>query len=246
MNAFWLAVQFMTRLPSPSLDNIDAKAVGRSTLFYPLVGLIVGAILALFGWFTQSLDAGVAAALLLALWVWLSGALHLDGLADSADAWVGGQGDRERTLAIMKDPRCGPVGVVALVLLLLCKYAALVAILKSGQSVWILLITPMLGRAAVLALFYSTDYVRPSGLGKSQSEHLPRVAVPWILLFCALLTLLFIGASALLILLVCGLALLWLRRAMQQRIGGTTGDTAGALIEILEALVLIFWVWVEV
>ena len=73
------------------------------------------------------------AALLLALWVALTGALHLDGLADSADAWLGGFGDPARTLEIMKDPRSGPVAVVVLVLLLLLKFSALLVVLQAQQ-----------------------------------------------------------------------------------------------------------------
>jgi adenosylcobinamide-GDP ribazoletransferase len=68
------------------------------------------------------------AALLLTVWVLLSGGLHLDGLADSADAWLGGFGDRERTLTIMKDPRSGPIAVVVLVLVLLLKFCALAGV----------------------------------------------------------------------------------------------------------------------
>lgn len=81
-----------------------------------------------------------------AVWVGLSGGLHLDGLADTADAWIGGHADRQRTLEIMKDPRSGPIAVVVLLLVLLLKFAALVVLL--GQGAWAgLLLAPWLGRA---------------------------------------------------------------------------------------------------
>lgn len=242
MKAFILALQFLTRLPTPALTQVAAEDVGRSALFYPLVGLLMGAILALCAWLIQGLDTSVAAVLLLILWVWLSGALHLDGLADSADAWLGGQGDRERTLEIMKDPRCGPVGVCALVLLLLCKYTALAALLEAGVQAEALLLLPMLGRAAALALFANTAYVRAEGLGSALADHLPRQHVPLVLLACGLLSLLLLGWLALAVIVVGLAGFTWLRHLMNQRIQGTTGDTAGAMIELLEGLLLVAWV----
>src|SRR5690606_21041136 len=142
---------------------------------------------------------------------------------DSADAWLGGFGDRERTLAIMKDPRSGPIAVVVLVLLLLLKFAALVALLATGSGS-ALLLAPVLGRIALPALFLCTDYVRPGGLGQALAEHLPRRRAQQLLLVVAGACLLFAGAAGVLALLLAGLVFWWARRAMCQRLGGTTGD----------------------
>lgn len=107
MLPFWIALQFLSSLPIRLPGMPTPQELGRSLLFYPLVGLLFGAIL----WALNGLLLGTPlllhAALLLTVWVLLSGGLHLDGLADSADAWLGGFGDRERTLTIMKDPRSG-------------------------------------------------------------------------------------------------------------------------------------------
>ncbi|HCS46271.1 MAG TPA: adenosylcobinamide-GDP ribazoletransferase, partial [Pseudomonas sp.] len=115
MLPFWIALQFLSSLPIRLPGMPAPRELGRSLLFYPLVGLLFGVIL----WTLNGLLLGTPlllhAALLLTVWVLLSGALHLDGLADSADAWLGGFGDRERTLTIMKDPRSGPIAVVTLV-----------------------------------------------------------------------------------------------------------------------------------
>jgi adenosylcobinamide-GDP ribazoletransferase len=176
----------------------------------------------------------LAAAILLASWVALTGALHLDGLADSADAWIGGLGSRERTLAIMKDPRSGPAGVIALVLTLLLKFAAL----ASMQERWpALLLAPMLGRAGLTALFVWMPYVRRDGLGSAltgASGRACRIAIAGTGLACVLC-----GRQG-----ICALAaaaLVWLlwRRACMKRIGGFTGDTAGAAAELIETSVLI-------
>ena len=104
MRAFWLSLQFLTRIPTPQFAEIAPQTVGRSLLFYPLVGLIIGGLLLAVTQLTAAASPLVTSALVLATWLLLSGALHIDGVADMADAWVGGQGDRERTLAIMKDP----------------------------------------------------------------------------------------------------------------------------------------------
>lgn len=107
MLPFWIALQFLSSLPVSLPGMPEPRELGRSLLFYPLVGLLFGLLLWLASLLLQGTPAPLHAALLLTLWVLLSGALHLDGLADSADAWLGGFGDRERTLQIMKDPRSG-------------------------------------------------------------------------------------------------------------------------------------------
>ncbi|QXH48184.1 adenosylcobinamide-GDP ribazoletransferase [Pseudomonas xanthosomatis] len=235
MLPFWIALQFLSSVPV-SLPGMPApREMGRSLLFYPLVGLLFGLLLWLVSCLLQGAPAPLHAALLLALWVLLSGGLHLDGLADSADAWVGGFGDRERTLQIMKDPRSGPIAVVTLVLVLLLKFCALWVLVERGAGGWLVL-APVVGRAAMLGLFLSTPYVRAGGLGAALAEHLPRRAAAWVLGGCALGCLLLGGWVVML--LVLGV-FAWLRFLMCRRLGGATGDTAGALLELLELAVVV-------
>jgi adenosylcobinamide-GDP ribazoletransferase len=104
LRPFLVALQFLTRLPVHMPEPPDEREIGQSLLYYPLVGLLLGLMLAALAWAMRDGSSMLHAALLLAMWVLMTGGLHLDGLADSADAWVGGQGSRERTLAIMKDP----------------------------------------------------------------------------------------------------------------------------------------------
>ncbi|HJE68269.1 adenosylcobinamide-GDP ribazoletransferase [Pseudomonas oryzihabitans] len=230
-----IAVQFLTRLPVRLPGMPPAAAVGRSVLWYPAVGLLLGALLSLIAWLGASGGVLLQAALVLAGWVILTGGLHLDGLADTADAWIGGYGDRERTLAIMKDPACGPMGVLALLLTLLLKWSALVVLLPHAPAA--LWLAPLAGRLALPWLLLTTAYVRPGGLGELLSRHLPRKVLVRVLLLGALgMVLLPQGLAALLV--TAGIALL-VRRALRQRLGGTTGDTAGALLEIVEAGVLV-------
>lgn len=229
MLPFWIALQFLSSLPV-SLPGMPApRELGRSLLFYPLVGLLFGLLLWLASLLLQGTPAPLHAALLLTLWVLLSGALHLDGLADSADAWLGGFGDRERTLHIMKDPRSGPIAVVTLVLVLLLKFCALWVLVEQGVGAQLLL-APLIGRAAMLGLFLCTPYVRPGGLGQALADHLPRRTAGWVLLGSGLFCLVLGGWIVALALAVFA----WLRHLMCRRLGGATGDTAGALLELLE------------
>lgn len=240
MAPFWIALQFLSSLPVRLPGMPAPSAMGRSLLFYPLVGLLLGVLLCFGQWLLQGAPLFLQAALLLSAWVLFSGALHLDGLADSADAWLGGFGDRERTLQIMKDPRSGPIAVVTLVLLLLLKFCALLALLQA-QAWPALLLTPVLGRAVLLGLFLTTPYVRAGGLGQALADHLPRRQGWWVLGLVAIGCVLVAPGHGLASVLVAGGVLTWLRRLMMRRLGGTTGDTAGALLEIVEMALLVIW-----
>lgn len=234
-----IALQFLTRLPVRLPGLPTEQENGRSLLWYPFVGLLIGGLLLLGYAVTSGVAVSLQAALLLSIWVWLSGGLHLDGLADTADAWVGGYGDRQRTLAIMKDPACGPIGVISLVLLLLLKWAALMALLEAGQWL-VLLLAPWLGRWVLPLLLFTTPYVRPGGMGQVLSEHMPRRSLPALLAVHALAMLL-CGWAGLIGLVVTLLVWGVVRHYLQERLGGTTGDTAGALVELVEVGVLLGW-----
>ncbi|MET0847390.1 MAG: adenosylcobinamide-GDP ribazoletransferase [Pseudomonas sp.] len=238
MLPFWIALQFLSSLPIRLPGMPAPQELGRSLLFYPLVGLLFGGILWAFNWLLLGTPLLLHAALLLTAWVLLSGALHLDGLADSADAWLGGFGDRERTLTIMKDPRSGPIAVVTLVLVLLLKFAALLELIEQQHAV-VLIIVPLIGRSAMLGLFLTTPYVRAGGLGQALADHLPRTAGKQVLAVSALACVLIAGVSGVWALLLAAVMFVWLRQVMLRRLGGTTGDTAGALLELLEMAVLV-------
>jgi adenosylcobinamide-GDP ribazoletransferase len=237
MRAFWLAVQFLTRLPTPRV-GIDAATRGTSVVFYPLVGLLIGGLLLLVHWPLATTDVALEAALLLLAWVLVTGGLHLDGLADSADAWLGSPGDRERALAIMQDPYTGPAGVVAVVLVLLVKFAALSALLS--VSAWEALIAaPLAGRATLVALLLTTPYVRPNGIGAEHAAYLPRAVAVGMLIVTAVAVGAWLRWDGLWLLAAVAAMIYGLRFLMFRRLGGTTGDTLGASCEIVEATALV-------
>ena len=229
------ALRLLTRLPvpEPAADGDRARLEADSLFWFPVVGLLLGGLL----WGGQALLVQVhapellQAALLLMAWVALTGALHLDGLADTADAWLGGLGDRERTLAIMKDPCAGPAGVVAVVLVLLLKFAAL-----NAASGLFLLLAVFLGRVVLVLLFVTTPYVRPGGMGERLAAS-GRKALVGVAVTVAPLLLLWPVPTAL-ALLLAGAVFVSQRKCLLRRIGGTTGDTAGAMVEWTESAVL--------
>lgn len=233
-----VALGFLTRLPVPTGVFDDPRAQARSLACYPLVGAMLGGLLVGLAGLLHEAPPLLVAALLLTLWVASTGALHLDGLADSADAWVGGLGDRERTLAIMKDPRSGPMAVTAVVLLLLIKFAALASLPAPAWGG--LLLAPVLGRAALTLAFLTTPYARAQGLGTGLRTA-PRALSAAAVLLAAGIAAAFGQAGLVALAAATAVFLLW-RRACMQRLGGFTGDTAGALAECVEAAVLVAWV----
>ena len=234
-----LALQLLTRLPVPALNPPPRPAeFGTAALCFPLVGLLIGALLVGLALLLGEADAGVKAALILSFWVMLTGGLHLDGLADVADAWIGGQGDRARTLDIMKDPRSGPLAIVVVTLTLLLKFTAL-RVLLAGDDLTPLLLIPILGRSALLLLLLSTPYVRTGGLGAPYAQTLPRGPGIGLILATVAVTLALLGQLGGGLLMVLMLGGFWLRRQFVQRLGGITGDTLGASCELIETLALL-------
>lgn len=230
-----IALQFLTILPVKVAEPLDNKQLGQSLLFYPLVGLIIASILIVVATLLNGHSSLVSAVLLLVIWVALTGGLHLDGLADSADAWLGGLGDKEKTLSIMKDPTSGPIAVSLLILVLLTKLIMLSELI--AQQNWLgVILAITLARTALPLLFLTTPYVRQDGIAALLIEHQPQLATKYVVLAVAVLSVLLGGLW--LILLAFAVFLL-LRYAMQQRLDGTTGDTAGAMVELLETCILI-------
>lgn len=229
---FWVALGLLTRLPIPMIHDLQERDYALSALYHPLVGLIVGLILSVLAWLLAGSAPILVSAILVMVWAMVTGGLHLDGLADGADAWLGGLGDQEKTHQILKDPLVGSAGVIALVCVLLLKFATLYVLLEQ-QLYGLILLAPVLGRSYGLLLLLSTPYVRENGLASSMVNLLPKPYAWGILAGVALVSgLLSFWALAL------SFIIFWLlRRLMMQRLGGCTGDMIGATIEVTE----VFW-----
>jgi adenosylcobinamide-GDP ribazoletransferase len=229
---FRSAIQFLTRFP---VAGGGARGAAASLPWYPAVGALLGLLGVVAGWlFTGSGASILPAAVFVAVLAAASGGLHLDGLADAADAWIGGQGDRERTLAIMKDAMVGPVGVAAILVVLLLKAAAASALFAVDAS-WTLILAPALGRAAAAALLLGLPYLRDAGLGSAVIDDMPRAHVRYSLIGTAVVAF-FITPLGLIA--AVG-ALVGLAAVYRRYLGGVTGDCTGAGVELVETAALL-------
>jgi adenosylcobinamide-GDP ribazoletransferase len=244
--SFLAALCFLTIFPVPTdwLKQQDNRIVqGRAILFYPLIGLLIGLVLFAVSFFLTVFDTFLTSAMLVTVWVVITGALHLDGVADTADAWLGGHGDRARTLAILKDTHVGMAAVVAIVLLLLIKAAAINGV---GSSLMLALcLAPVLARTAVMVLLLTTDYVRANGIATKMIVAMPRNICWSVIAFVCIVSSIVLLWYAVFIILSIALAIFLYRIMLQRRLGGTTGDTAGALIELIEVVVLLDFAAIE-
>ncbi len=234
IQAALFALQFLTRAPVTLNGAPDARTQGVAVLFFPLIGMLIGLAMTGLDLLLPASTPLLNAALLLTAWVAISGALHLDGLADCADAWIGGHGDRERSLAIMKDPASGPVAVTAIVCVLLIKFAALNGIAADAGP--LLLVAPLTGRVLLVAALRFAPRARPQGLGESMARELPANAAIAVIVASALL-IVWLGSAWVAV--VAVLVYLGVMRAARRRLGGLTGDVAGALCELGETGALI-------
>lgn len=231
------AIQFLTRIPVATKTSFTGEDYANSLFWYPLVGILIGVLLLLSSFLVvNNISEVLGAALILALWVAVTGGLHLDGVADCADAWIGGSGDRGRTFRILKDPRSGPIAVVVLVLILLLKLTALTALFTAKYWPVIGLI-PVLARAALPLIFWRFRYVSVGGLGSALAADLSvRRVIVCLLLVSIAATAVLINQLVILALfaVLALLIVLWWQRTCYQKLGGFNGDCAGALVELLE------------
>jgi adenosylcobinamide-GDP ribazoletransferase len=230
------AVSFLTRVPVGRVVDVDAADVARGAVAFPLVGAGVGAVtggVALAA--AQVFPDLVAAVLAIAAGTFVTGALHLDALADTADAV--GATSRERALEIMHDSRIGSFGAAALALDLLLKVVCVAALLPAGKALAALVAAGALSRAASLPLAAVLPYPRAEG-GVLTGRMSPAAALAAAVLAAATALLVWWSTGVWLVVTAAALAaLLGLR--FRQWPGGATGDCLGAAIELCETAVLV-------
>ena len=238
------AIAFLTRLPVARAFTVDAKQVARSQLWFPLVGALVGAIQAAVFWLVApDLPPLVTAVLIVALDAWLTGAMHYDGLADTADGFGGGL-THDDVLRIMRDHAIGSYGAVAVVLAIALKAAAIASFAGLARAIPALIAAPALGRWSAVLLSATQPYARPISDDHPRSVGSPTRFVGRTQLIVATITTLIIAGlcglwrGGLALLLVATFSTCWAWRC-RRRIGGVTGDTLGAAIEASACLVLL-------
>ncbi len=238
---FGLAWRLLTVVPLPLIPEDFERPAGYSAGYYPLVGLILGLILAGGAYlFDLWLSPGLSAALLLTLWVGLTGLLHLDGFMDSCDGLLPPR-DAARRLEIMKDSRVGAFGVVGAILLLFIKYNTLL-VLPAAQQTFILLTVPTLARWAMVWQMMRYPLARPEG-----TSNFFQAGLGWPQVIFASFVVLIVLGTAWLWWGVLWLGITWLvTTAMacfaMARINGLTGDVYGATCVIVEVVLLVVMV----
>jgi adenosylcobinamide-GDP ribazoletransferase len=246
--AFFTALRFLTVLPIPVARDTDYGRVGRSLVFFPLIGLLLGLLLAGLDWaLDRVLPVSVTSAILLAVLVLVTGATHLDGFIDTCDGMVAGKTPQQRW-EIMRDSRVGAFGVVGACCFLLLMYVSLTNLPESSRT-WALVLMPVLGRWAVVCAIWAFPYARPEGLGRAFKDQ-----ARWWMVALATVAALAVSVAGLWLTglaIVLGVALLTLLLCvvLKWKFAGLTGDTYGAVIVMgeLTGLILVIalpsWSW---
>ncbi len=238
------AIAFLTRLPAAGHAALDAKTVARSARFFPLAGALLGGIYAGAFWaLGLAFPPLLAAVLVVALDAALTGAMHFDGLADTADGFGGGRTPAD-VLRIMRDHAIGSYGAVAVMLALALKIAAVAALAESHRALPALFLAPVLGRWAAVLLGATQPYARPvvdngphtAGAPTRYMGGIELTVATAITVVLAIAVARWRGAAD--VGAVAALCLVW-GLYCRRRIGGVTGDTLGAAIEFAECAVLL-------
>lgn len=232
-----LMIQFLTRIPLSINLNVTEEDFSKGVIFFPVVGLIIGGIL--FGInfiLTPYFNVLSKAVLLTIACVFITGGLHLDGLADTFDG-VYSNRSKERILEIMKDSRVGSNGALVLIIILLLK-ASLLTNMSDGMIGGVLLVMPVVARASVVYVCRFSKYARETGMGNFFIGKVNNVQLIFALGFTSIVIYLinimfFIPLVGVLIFAT------WFKWSISKKIDGMTGDTIGAVTELSEVVFLI-------
>ena len=243
---FLAALQFLTTIPLPWLREVSPEDLARSTVYFPVVGLIIGLILAGLNWLLGLfLPPDWVNVLLIIFLVVITGALHLDGLVDTCDGIAGHRTPEERW-QVMHDSRAGSFGIIGVCCLLLLKYISLNNV---PQSVMLtsLVLMPVLSRWAMVYAIFAYPYAKPSGLGKvfKDATNWPKLVMATLItlaLAIALTAAMEVTLAAwagLIIMLAIWVIVMLMATYLKRKFSGLTGDTYGAINEVAEVCVLI-------
>lgn len=236
MSSFLLALQFLTVLPGPRRAGHAADDLGRAAIFFPVIGLLLGAILFLVNWLLAPFaNPALASAILITILALLTRALHLDALADTFDG-LGAGGGRERLLQVMDDSHTGAFGVIAIVLTTFLKIHALESM--DAERWRALLAAPVLGRWSMVVIGYRSKAAK-AGLGSTFIESLSTQHFVAATLIALLLTTAILRAAAFAPVTFAVAFALGCKNYFHRRLGGVTGDILGAVGELSETAVMV-------
>ena len=237
LSSFVFALQMLTRIRIGNPTFVESK-FGRGSIFFPVVGTVLGAVLFLVYYLTAGFFPDIVrGAFIFAAMVILSGGLHADGLMDSIDALFSGR-SREKKLEILKDVHAGAFGVVAVITLFILKFALITGLLATVKIGW-LFIFPTVARWAMVYMIRFFPYLWKEGLGTAFSRHTGNFEFALATLFLALVTAFFWSWPGFVALIVITLLIHLWGRGVVRTLGGVTGDIYGATAEIFEVVTLI-------
>jgi adenosylcobinamide-GDP ribazoletransferase len=233
LRSFFVAVQFLTRVPVPSVADFRPDDVSRASLFFPLVGLLLGVVLLAAAALSAPAGTMVAALLVVIAWIWITGALHIDGLGDIADAFGAAHRDPARFLEVLRDPHMGTFGVLAIVLQVLAKFVLVEAIIRLGAPVLGLALVPAWARWTILVVSHWTE---PLAVGSGARFKMAIAPAALAGNLAALVVVSAFVAPALLVapFIAAGFVLYW-----RTVTGGITGDCLGTSVELTESALLL-------
>ncbi len=241
MNSFFLALRFLTVIPLGNRGEVNPGSIVAAGKYYPVIGMIIGGLSWAFYYGTDRLfPIPVSVGLLVIFGVLMTGALHLDGLADCLDGLYGGT-NREERLAIMKDVHLGTMGVVGLILILGIKYLLLREIM-SFPSLWgWIILIPAVSRWTPVFLAFFFKYARPGGgLGQALVSGTGKKELFWATLLAWVPILVLSGFYGLGLILVTMSWILLCGWYFFKKVGGITGDILGAVIETSEVWAMLY------
>lgn len=236
MNAFFVGLQFLTRLKIVNQTEWNIDDFGKSVVYFPLVGAVIGAFLMGYWWLLAGRISLELVALGAVIFEFLfTGGLHADGFMDTCDGLFSGR-DKERKLAIMKDSRVGSNGVIGFVFLVLLKWQLLL-IVSQTYIYEVLFIMPLLSRYGLTLSIRLFPYARPEGMGKAFAVYSPKSTL-WISTILTLWPVFLYGWHYLLYMGSVIAINLILNQFIMKQIDGVTGDTYGFVIETTELIFL--------
>lgn len=237
MKRFLIALQFLTILPIRLKSAIKEKDFGRSLLYFPLIGTLIGFLLSLTAFFLRFFPDLFMGTCILTVSVIITGGVHLDGFADTCDGFYGSR-SREEVLKIMRDSRIGVMGVIGIVLLLLLKFTLILSIPR--DSLWkSLILMAGFARWSQALSCLTSKYARQEGKAKFFIEYASQRDVLMGGLITFALFLLLAKLKGILMFASAFLCTLLSIQYVKRRIGGMTGDTIGAISEIAEVEILL-------
>ena len=234
IKGFIILLQFMTRIPVPVKVEDDEEKWGKAIKFFPLVGLIIGLFLFAVNFLAGKVtdNRQITAVIIIMAEILVTGLIHIDGLADTADG-IFSYADKERMLEIMKDSRIGTNGTVSLILYFLAKAVFLTAVKPEY-----IILYPIISRISTSINAGLGEYARKKGMSNGIIEKNGKKDTVISILITAVLSFAILGLKGLIVLALAILFILFFMENVKRKIGGITGDTMGASLELTTVLVL--------